>query len=92
MANLCGLFDLDGTLVDSETLCNQAFLDLLPQLDLPHEQHLNTKIPSDFEITYRQHVSKLFVRNLRPIAGVATMLQQPRTPQMHSIQWPPTKN
>ena len=26
------LFDLDGTLVDSESLCNRAFLDLLPQL------------------------------------------------------------
>ncbi len=30
---LCLIFDLDGTLVDSEPLCNQAFLDLLPQLD-----------------------------------------------------------
>lgn len=28
----CVLFDLDGTLVDSEILCNQAFIDLLPQL------------------------------------------------------------
>jgi HAD superfamily hydrolase (TIGR01509 family) len=32
MARLCILFDLDGTLVDSEPLCNQAFLDLLPEL------------------------------------------------------------
>lgn len=30
---LCLIFDLDGTLVDSEPLSNQAFLDLLPQLD-----------------------------------------------------------
>ena len=29
----CVIFDLDGTLVDSEGLCNQAFLDLLPELD-----------------------------------------------------------
>ncbi|MFA5983733.1 MAG: HAD-IA family hydrolase [Methylococcaceae bacterium] len=28
----CIIFDLDGTLVDSETLCNQAFIDLLPNL------------------------------------------------------------
>jgi HAD superfamily hydrolase (TIGR01509 family) len=28
----CVIFDLDGTLVDSEGLCSQAFLDLLPQL------------------------------------------------------------
>ncbi|MFK8030430.1 MAG: HAD-IA family hydrolase [Gammaproteobacteria bacterium] len=27
------IFDLDGTLVDSEPLCNQAFLNLLPELD-----------------------------------------------------------
>lgn len=29
----CVIFDLDGTLVDSEPLCSQAFLDLLPDLD-----------------------------------------------------------
>jgi len=29
------IFDLDGTLVDSEGLCNQAFLDLIPLLDEP---------------------------------------------------------
>jgi len=30
LKQLCVIFDLDGTLVDSETLCNQAFIDLLP--------------------------------------------------------------
>ena len=30
---LCVIFDLDGTLIDSEPLSNQAFLDLLPDLD-----------------------------------------------------------
>ncbi|BAY08986.1 HAD-IA family hydrolase [Calothrix sp. NIES-2098] len=30
MKHLCIIFDLDGTLVDSERLCNQAFIDLLP--------------------------------------------------------------
>ncbi|OUL19211.1 haloacid dehalogenase [Nostoc sp. RF31YmG] len=30
MNHLCIIFDLDGTLVDSERLCNQAFIDLLP--------------------------------------------------------------
>ncbi|MFT4189936.1 MAG: HAD-IA family hydrolase [Comamonas sp.] len=33
-ASLCIIFDLDGTLVDSERLNNQAFLDLLPDLGL----------------------------------------------------------
>ena len=28
----CLIFDLDGTLVDSESLCNQAFLDLVPEI------------------------------------------------------------
>lgn len=32
MTSICVIFDLDGTLIDSEGLCNQAFLDLLPQL------------------------------------------------------------
>ncbi len=29
----CVIFDLDGTLVDSEGLCNRAFLDRLPELE-----------------------------------------------------------
>lgn len=33
MIDLCLIFDLDGTLVDSEGLCNQAFLELLPELN-----------------------------------------------------------
>jgi HAD superfamily hydrolase (TIGR01509 family) len=33
MPRICVIFDLDGTLVVSEGLCNQAFLDLLPQLN-----------------------------------------------------------
>jgi HAD superfamily hydrolase (TIGR01509 family) len=33
MAQHCAIFDLDGTLVDSELLNNQAFADLLPDLE-----------------------------------------------------------
>jgi HAD superfamily hydrolase (TIGR01509 family) len=32
MSQMLVIFDLDGTLVDSETLCNQAFIDLLPSI------------------------------------------------------------
>jgi HAD superfamily hydrolase (TIGR01509 family) len=32
VTEICTIFDLDGTLVDSEELCNQALLDLLPEL------------------------------------------------------------
>lgn len=38
MTNICVIFDLDGTLVDSETHCIQAFADLLPGLGDPLEQ------------------------------------------------------
>jgi HAD superfamily hydrolase (TIGR01509 family) len=33
MPQLLVIFDLDGTLIDSEQLCNQAFLDLIPSLN-----------------------------------------------------------
>ncbi|WP_137938427.1 HAD-IA family hydrolase [Chitinivorax sp. B] len=33
MKPYCVIFDLDGTLVDSETLCHQAMVDLLPELE-----------------------------------------------------------
>ncbi len=35
MSNRCVIFDLDGTLVDSETLGSQALLDMLPELNEP---------------------------------------------------------
>jgi HAD superfamily hydrolase (TIGR01509 family) len=38
MPALCVIFDLDGTLVDSESLCNQALLDLVPGLNDPVER------------------------------------------------------
>lgn len=34
----CVIFDFDGTLVDSEILCNQAFLDLIPSINVPVEE------------------------------------------------------
>ena len=37
MSNLCVIFDLDGTLVDSETLGTESLLELLPELDAPLE-------------------------------------------------------
>ena len=33
----CVIFDMDGTLVDSETLCNQAYKDLVPEITEPVE-------------------------------------------------------
>lgn len=37
MSNLCVIFDLDGTLVDSETIGTEALVELLPDLDIPIE-------------------------------------------------------
>jgi len=33
----CVIFDMDGTLVDSEILCNKAFKDLVPEINEPVE-------------------------------------------------------
>lgn len=41
MAGKCIIFDLDGTLVDSEILSNQAFVDLVPEITEPAEQMVN---------------------------------------------------
>lgn len=41
MVETCIIFDLDGTLVDSETLCNQAFLELLPEVNETVEKLVN---------------------------------------------------
>lgn len=35
------IFDMDGTLIDSETLCNQAFKDLVPEIDASVEFLVN---------------------------------------------------
>lgn len=91
--SVCIIFDLDGTLVDSERLCNRAFLQLLPQLDdseetLTHryrgkkltliladiEKRLGQKLPSDFELQYRERVKILFNEALQPMPGAHDML------------------
>jgi len=34
----CIIFDMDGTLVDSELLCNQALLDVIPEIKMPIDE------------------------------------------------------
>jgi HAD superfamily hydrolase (TIGR01509 family) len=93
--SICVIFDLDGTLVDSEILSSQAFLDLLPEIrdpvqtllsryrgrklsvivdDLQKRYDLN--VPADFEIKFRERVSELMAKELRPISGVREMLER----------------
>ena len=90
----CVIFDLDGTLVDSEELCNQAFLDLLPHLNRTVqsltrkyrgmklslilsdiEEQTGETLPGTFEAAYRQRVSELFSKHLKPVNGVVHMLK-----------------
>ncbi|MFZ2451529.1 MAG: HAD-IA family hydrolase [Methylovulum miyakonense] len=110
MPRICVIFDLDGTLVDSEGLCNQAFLDLLPQLsdtveslikryrgkklasilaDL--ESRLCQNLPDAFEQDYRQRVTDLFTRELKPMPGVVEMLEATNFRKCIASSGPPLK-
>lgn len=110
MTNICIIFDLDGTLVDSEGLCNQAFLDLLPQLGdtltslvrryrglklasilADIEQRLDLKLPGGFELVYRHHVAELFATDLKPMPGVAEMLEATQLPKCVASSGPVSK-
>jgi HAD superfamily hydrolase (TIGR01509 family) len=111
MTGICVIFDLDGTLVDSEGLCNQAFLDLLPQLNdtvesLIHRYRGKKLAPiladlggpsspesarNAFEQHYRQHVSELFSRELKPMPGVLEMLEAVNFPKCIASSGPPAK-
>ena len=90
----CALFDLDGTLVDSEALNCRAYPELIPEITddletLIHhyrgqkfkdtlrdiEHRYGVKLPNNFETTYRAHLNKLFTSELKPIAGVETLLK-----------------
>jgi len=59
--------DLDGTLVDSETLCNQALVDLVPWVNEPAERLVNryrgkklADILSDIEKTTGRNLPDTF--------------------------------
>lgn len=110
MTAICVIFDLDGTLVDSEGLCNQAFLDLLPQLNetvdsltrhyrgkklatilADIENRLCRKLPDGFEQQYRQRVSALFSRELKPMPGVLETLDAIHFPKCIASSGPLSK-
>ncbi len=110
MSDLCLIFDLDGTLVDSEELCNQAFLELLPELNEPVtalarryrgrklsviiadiEARIGRALPSEFEARYRERVAELFDSELKPIAGVQSMLRMTSGPRCVASSAPRSK-
>lgn len=72
MSGICVIFDLDGTLVDSEGPCNQAFLDLLPQLSDSVESLIQryrgkelAQILADLEGRLCQNLPDAFERHYR---------------------------
>ena len=106
----CVIFDLDGTLVDSEPLCSQAFLDLLPDLDdtvggLMHRytgmqmapvfadiaRRLGRPLPDEFGKTYRDHLTTLYDAHLKPMPGVADMLENMSCSKCVASNGPPQK-
>lgn len=69
---LCIIFDLDGTLVDSEGLSNQAFLDLIPEITEPlraltlrYRGKKLSEIQADIELRYHLKLDEGFVAQYR---------------------------
>jgi HAD superfamily hydrolase (TIGR01509 family) len=72
LTGICVIFDLDGTLVDSEGLCNQAFLDLLPQMSDTVESLIQryrgkqlVQILADLEVRLCQNLPDTFEQHYR---------------------------
>lgn len=63
----CLIFDVDDTLVDSETLCNQAYLDLVPEIDVSVEQMVSlfrarklSEILAEIEVRFKCTLGEAF--------------------------------
>jgi len=85
MTRFCAIFDLDGTLVDSEGLCNQAFLDLLPELNEPvaslverYRGRKLSEIIADIELRIRRSLPDEFQSRYR--ARVAELFDRELQP------------
>lgn len=62
LTDTCIIFDLDGTLVDSEKLCNQAFLDLLPALNDSVENLIQRYRGQKIKLTFEDIEQRLHQR------------------------------
>jgi HAD superfamily hydrolase (TIGR01509 family) len=99
MVEHCIIFDLDGTLVDSETLCNQALVDLLPEINEPAEQLIRryrgkklSVILSDLEERIGRKLPCTFETTYRErVAGLFTESLKPMpgvVAMLERLDWP----
>lgn len=106
----CIIFDLDGTLVYSESISCRVLLELIPEFDegldaavskyqgrklteilLDIENRFRCAIPLNFEIKYRERVSELFDKELKPVPGAIEMLNQVYQPRCVASSGPMEK-
>jgi len=106
------IFDCDGTLVDSEMLCNSAMETCLERVGVVEsassllaryrgaklsgiladigDRHARV-LPAGFVERYRDEVSRLFARHLKPTDGVAEALVQLSNPKCVASSGPVAK-
>ncbi|WP_434053501.1 MAG: HAD-IA family hydrolase [Roseibium sp.] len=85
MTETCVIFDLDGTLVDSEVLCNQAFVDLLPELGETAEQLVRRYRGIKLDLT----LADLEKRIGRPLPGTFEATYRERVAQLFAERLQP---
>jgi HAD superfamily hydrolase (TIGR01509 family) len=93
----CIIFDMDGVLVDSETLSARVFQEMAGELgfDLDFEtavdrfagtsmqenlqfieEHIEGKLPPDFEKEFRERSYEVFKRDLQPVPGIHDLIDR----------------
>ena len=98
----CLLFDCDGTLVDSERLCNVGLVAMFKELGIALDadelllrfrgwklanvlillqEETSVTIPQNFVAGYREKVSMLFEKELKPVKGVENALEKLEYPK-----------
>lgn len=83
----CIIFDLDGTLVDSEPLCSKAFLDLLPDLPMSISGlEARSRYSMDFLDRLMSRAATRAASATTPIITLASALISGVTPNLTLLQ------